>query len=544
MKIVLYIIIFISFLKLQGYSQQFEWVKQGKGAHYGSAQGQLMCKDTDGYVYVAGLFSDSLSFGSIVFLAPNPAPTQHRSGYFIMKIDSSGTIIWTVVQDWQMSSMCCSDNGNIYLTGGKKMACYDTDGNLTWLKTISGNGFQGMYDIAADASGNLYIAGGFMQEVDFGDSSLTGDFYLHNHGFLAKYSIGGDFIWARMIEADENGSIHLSKVAVKNSKVFVSGWIMGRAKFGVLPDTVTVTSHPRDNGIRSFDMVLASFNTDGTFTWAQKGGGALDDDVWDISATENSIYLVGSYNTAATFGMGSNTITLTSPGFENTFITRYDHSGKPLWAKDIKKIKGIMYCRTITVDENGDVLVGGGFDDSISIENTIYTTQNLENAFNIFVSKFSSNGDFQWITQTKSFTDVFSGSMVSDILSDKQGHCYATGLFSGQTAFGSIILESDYYQDAFIARIKNGNAVGISNHSDLNTSLRLYPNPSSGRFSVSSDVRRTFNICVFDILGNCILDKTPLQNEQQIDLSNQAKGMYFVEISAGGETVVKKISLQ
>jgi len=75
--------------------------------------------------------------------------------------------------------------------------------------------------------------------------------------------------------------------------------------------------------------------------------------------------------------------------------------------------------------------------------------------------------------------------------------------------------------------------------------MSIYPNPSSGKFTIINSYQSTCSIAIYDVLGNCIIDKTPLQNnEHHIDLNSQPKGIYFVEIMSENQKTVKKISLQ
>ena len=74
----------------------------------------------------------------------------------------------------------------------------------------------------------------------------------------------------------------------------------------------------------------------------------------------------------------------------------------------------------------------------------------------------------------------------------------------------------------------------------------VYPNPSSGKFTVNFKNKTGENIiCVDDVLGNCVYDKVSTKNStEEINLSKQLKGIYFMEILSDGERVVKKIVLQ
>lgn len=75
--------------------------------------------------------------------------------------------------------------------------------------------------------------------------------------------------------------------------------------------------------------------------------------------------------------------------------------------------------------------------------------------------------------------------------------------------------------------------------------ISVYPNPSEGNFTVNLKNVNESTICIYDVLGNCILNKRSMNDANpQFDLSHQSKGIYFMEIVSDGERVVKKIVLQ
>lgn len=69
----------------------------------------------------------------------------------------------------------------------------------------------------------------------------------------------------------------------------------------------------------------------------------------------------------------------------------------------------------------------------------------------------------------------------------------------------------------------------------------VYPNPSTGKFTVKAKG----NISVFNALGDQIYTAQSLSDNHAIDLSDQSKGIYFVQqTSAHGEVIFNKILLE
>jgi hypothetical protein len=83
---------------------------------------------------------------------------------------------------------------------------------------------------------------------------------------------------------------------------------------------------------------------------------------------------------------------------------------------------------------------------------------------------------------------------------------------------------------------------GITNRKIENL-LKVYPNPSSGIYQISLGGLEIYNLRVYDLIGNVLLQAEGVNNKNtQINLSNQLNGVYFVEVeTASGKAVHKLI---
>lgn len=76
--------------------------------------------------------------------------------------------------------------------------------------------------------------------------------------------------------------------------------------------------------------------------------------------------------------------------------------------------------------------------------------------------------------------------------------------------------------------------------------MDLHPNPNNGNFTISFMKQpENATLSIYDLLGNYVL-KNILINQltNDINLNNQPKGIYFIEIISGKEKNISKIVVQ
>ncbi|MBI3510317.1 MAG: T9SS type A sorting domain-containing protein [Bacteroidetes bacterium] len=108
---------------------------------------------------------------------------------------------------------------------------------------------------------------------------------------------------------------------------------------------------------------------------------------------------------------------------------------------------------------------------------------------------------------------------------------------------------SGYGNDLYIDNINlTGNMVGIAPYEN-NSSLNIYPNPSSGEINIqlhsSSESKVEIHVC--DVTGKTVQEKNFSANEGMnyfsLDVSALSDGIYFVKVLQDGTMTTKKISV-
>ena len=90
------------------------------------------------------------------------------------------------------------------------------------------------------------------------------------------------------------------------------------------------------------------------------------------------------------------------------------------------------------------------------------------------------------------------------------------------------------------------NATGIT-ETKLQNQVKLYPNPHNGKFnlSIQSKNNRKFSVYIYDVFGKLISEKKYIkENNLQIDISGQVKGIYFLKVIKDDQVSISKIICQ
>jgi hypothetical protein len=90
-------------------------------------------------------------------------------------------------------------------------------------------------------------------------------------------------------------------------------------------------------------------------------------------------------------------------------------------------------------------------------------------------------------------------------------------------------------------------AAGISSNNGISNSIDVYPNPSNGKVKISTTfvTPENLSISVTNALGKVVYaaNSSAMVDVLDLDLTNQANGIYFVNISNGTDKMVARIVL-
>jgi len=533
----------------------WQWAKS-EDASFGDNSAQSSATDALGNVYITGYFNDMM----LIFGTDTLGNNNTGNCMFLVKYDNNGNELWAKTAEGMGQSfgnaVATDAFGNVYVTGscifpitfdtitlngpshGIFLTKYDTNGNALWAKASGGSFSQSPTAIAVDSSDNIFITGWFW------NSSITFDtIVLSNAGvddiFIVKYNSLGNVQWAKSAGGvnDDRGA----GIAVDNSgNVFVAGsYSSASISFGSLLTNYTVAGG-------AFDVFLLKLDSNGNQLWASSAGNGGHDYATSVSVdVTGSAFVSGMFNgTSITFG----SVVLNNAGFSGyaaMYIVKYNSVGTALWANTASGNFSSNATST-AVDISRNVYVAGNFYDStITFGSTVLhnITPQLDD---VYLVKYNATGVVQWAVSAGSESEDRANSTSIDAF----GNVFLAGDYPWSPMyFGSISLTNPrgFKQSLYLSKL--GISVVISEINNQQSTIKIYPNPATNNLTITfAEPQKNTTIKILNLLGKEIRNyELGMKNEKSIniDVSDVAKGMYFVQITDETKTsFTKKIIVQ
>ena len=303
------------------------------------------------------------------------------------------------------------------------------------------NGFSEGYDygncITTDDSGNVYIAGQIEYSANFEGQILNS---AGKHDILVgKYDKNGNKKWLKRA-GGLGGDVCWGIGVDKYHNVYIAGEIEMTAGFGP-GDSLTVA------GVN--DIFLVKLDAVGNPLWLKRMGSTNDDKAKGLAVDENGYcYVVGYYTNNTSFGM----FNLNNSGGNDVFIAKYTPEGRCVWAKKAggsNEDRG----RSIALSPTGHLYVVGTFTQSITFNNTNYTSTGKNSAF---IAQYDTSGNFQWARVAGACCDTTS---YKGVACDASGNAYVIGYFMSATTIGTNNFTCRGISDIIIAKYSSSGNV-------------------------------------------------------------------------------------
>jgi hypothetical protein len=164
------------------------------------------------------------------------------------------------------------------------------------------------------------------------------------------------------------------------------------------------------------------------FNWATTVG-TSDNEGGRAVATdkEGNIYSAIAFSRTLDADPGPGVFMLTNSSFRSAIaLSKYDAGGNFIWAKKIEG-QGLNNRVSLSVDSLSDVVVAGTFIDTLKLDEGAFTLR-ADSTEDIFVTKIDKTGNFIW---AKQMGGEYNSSRVFSVKTDRSGHIYTIGTFSG-----------------------------------------------------------------------------------------------------------------
>jgi len=517
-----YCIVILAFITSHiALSQNWIWGRGEKNLNSKSnAYVSGIAADAAGDIYLTGGYwgvdiygTDTLSYGG------------KTGNAFLVKYDANGNVLWTrnsillntsTYSAW-VNALCIDKSGYVYIGGYVNgsavfgsdtvsgvgfLAKYDSSGRPIWAKS-----FSPIESLTTDVTGNVYIV--FMYTAD-----------------IEKCDSSGHMIWFRTIPAPKGGYGEGNSVVTDNS---------GNVYFGGLFDRELILGKDTLHGDTLFyDAFITKYDTAGNEIWAKSGIGSYQCQCNSL-ATDNSgnIYMTGIFQDSMYIG---------SYGFAsgpkgNVFLVKYTPNGNIIWAEDavLKGSTGYDLADgySVCVDKEQDVYLSGTFEDTMTMGGAtlVIGNSNWYGSDPAFIYKFDSSGHALCATSVGRDQDDYCGVVVDPFSND----IYFSGdaFYLTTCTFGSDTLNGGGEDYSFLAKWQPCNSPqGVNELPGSNNEIRIYPNPSSGVFTIKSSSSQSSSVEIYNMLGEGIYTRRINSESTQIDLNSQPSGIYLYRITS------------
>ncbi len=516
------------------FGQTFDWAKSAGSNSYDIANG--LRTDAAGNTIITGWFRDSCWFGT------TPVVSNGGYEYFVAKYDANGNLQWVRTAGGSGNDIGYGvdfgQNGDVYVTGTFRgtvqfgsitlvsngnnsdifVAKYDAAGNIQWATNAGGTLDDQGQDLSVDPNGNAYVTGYFKGTALFGASTLVSA--GQSDAFLAKYDQNGNLKWARKGSGSnyDNGY----GVAATATGAVITGYFRTAATFG----THSLTSAGNE------DAYLVRYDTLGNVIWATADGGSQREQGNRVRMDNNdNIYVCGNYEGTAQFG----SVTLNATGtWSNAYVAKYNGSGTVQWAKGFGGYNATIG-GGVGVTGTGTLYLTGYFKDTITVEsNTLVSNGDWD----IYVGKYDTNGNLQWITSAGG-TGGDNGYAID---ADANGYAYVAGVIRNTVTFSSTTLTSAGIADIYVAKIRTV----VTGFEDLasNETVNVFPNPTTDRITIqANDIKEgRVTATLYDLSGKQIQQVSRgAGRDIIIDMVNLPAGAFLLVVQ--GETTTHQLKV-
>ncbi len=529
-KTVLILVITFFTFYVSAQSSSEGWVKQIDGKNPLTP----LIEDNDGNLYSSGVFdSPSITIDNITLTTD-----ENTSAIFILKTNAQGNAIWAKKiasgPGNHSARLKADEEGNLYLYGEFEdelsfgqtsltstvsfmdmfLAKLDSEGNLIWVKKAGGectDCYMFTRDIMISAENNIIITGSFnATSVNFGSNVISTS--GNNNVYIVKYDSDGNDLWAKTHKGDEQ-NLNTALLSPADGENFYIA--------GMFSDNLYNIGNINLSGNGELDVYYAEYDAQGNALWAKSFGGTGIDTVASIATDSLGNMLLLSYFTNSITIGNTN---LTSAGNSDVLVCKLSAVGDVIWTKTIGS-EAFELGYKISSDSNNNIFVSGGYVASLTLGNTILTSQGESNTF---FTKMDTAGNFIY-----AFGIYSIGFVSANITTFPSGNIFAAGIFKSNITINNETITIGTNEFGYFYS-KLGSDTLASNSITLSENVSIYPNPAENTLNIVSEIDSNLIFTIADITGRIV--KQGFMDNKTTDISFLPSGLYIFTINNGINT--------
>jgi hypothetical protein len=297
-----------------------------------------------------------------------------------------------------------------------------------WVTNAGSADLDQGFGLTVDVSGQVYQTGFTSKNASFGETTFT-----TNGFFVSKRDPSGQIVWViqdGIYPGFFGGAVGGWSVGVDaSSNVFVlCNLNASEAVFG--GQTITNQS--------AGTLVLLKYNGNGSFVWAKPicWGNFLYASGLAVDSEGNCFFAAISWEGFAAIPWEGGAQTATTNLTGGVLVAKCNSDGNLVWIKSFGSSSNFyVNVEDLALGGTNGIYVFGHFLNSLVIDGTTLSGGNNNN---VFLAKFTSDGQLQWAKQSTGTNTVTSNRLAVD----SDGNAFVNGVFRDNITFDTVVLSN------------------------------------------------------------------------------------------------------
>ena len=286
---------------------------------------------------------------------------------------------------------------------------------------IGGSGESRFLSVVETLDGGCITAGCFTETIQVGNYTITSNGSYD--GIVVKYDENRNIEWIKQYGEEEDDRVN-SVVVTNDGGCLVAGYCT-------------------ETDGNCIGLVI-KYNVNGEVEWEKRYGNNGDLVINSIAVNSDDSFVIGGYFNEK---IQIENKTVTSNGGYDGITIKCEADGEVEWIKTYGGSSDDKV-NSVTINNDGNCIVGGEFQESIQIDNKTITA--IENLDQILI-KYKDNGEIEWINNY----GTYSKDTIHSVVATSDGGCIVLGEFKDDIQIGNQKLLASSRQNGLIIKINS-----------------------------------------------------------------------------------------